>query len=159
MMKIMQSKLIKRIITIMITIMKIKKITVIIKITITITVITTYTCRMNCVVNIAFQYVWSCRNKELENGINQGNTCICCSRSWANQTVSKTAISHEAGGPLQHGWLNADTRPYSFFYKESNTFIISSPHATPPPPPPPTNTRDRFLFLALVMDNFNYWTQ
>ena len=27
----------------------------------------------------------------------------------------KPAVSHEAGGRVRYGWLNADTRPYPFF--------------------------------------------
>ena len=41
-----------------------------------------------------------------------------------------------ASGLVRYGWLNADTRPYSFFTRR----ITNLSSAPPPPPPPPPHT-------------------
>ena len=39
----------------------------------------------------------------------------------------KPAVSHEAGGRVRYGWLNADTRPYPFFTRGiTNLSSVSS---------------------------------
>ena len=38
-----------------------------------------------------------------------------CKKGIQPGICEKRAVSHEAGGRVRYGWLNADTRPYPFF--------------------------------------------